>query len=43
MAYYSSKEVIDILLSLGEACQNYHQAAALYCQKFPNRRHPTDQ
>jgi len=43
MAYYTSNEVVDILLSLGESRQNYRQAAALYCQKFPNRRYPTGQ
>lgn len=41
MADYSAAERINILLILGECRRNYRQAAALYRNRYPHRRHPS--
>lgn len=40
MADYPANEQVDILLVLGECRRNYRQAATLYRNRYPNRRHP---
>ncbi|KYN14611.1 hypothetical protein ALC57_13185 [Trachymyrmex cornetzi] len=40
MAAYSSNEIVDIILVLGEAKQNYCKAERLYRNRYPFRRHP---
>lgn len=42
MADYTSSDIVDILLVLGEAFGNYREAARLYQNRYPNRRHPND-
>lgn len=42
MADYSRREIFDIVLTLGECRQNYRQAARLYQERYPDRRHPND-
>lgn len=41
MADYSAAERVNILLILGECRRNYRQAAALYRNRYPHRRHPS--
>jgi len=36
---YNSNEIIDIILVLGEAGQNYCRAERLYRNRYPFRRH----
>jgi len=40
MPNYTSKEIVDIILVLEECHNNYQQAAILYRNRFPHRRHP---
>lgn len=42
MAYfnYSIQEKVDMILALGRRDGNFLQAAALYAERYPNRRHP---
>jgi len=40
MAAYSSNKIVDIILVLDEAGQNYCKAKRLYCNRYPFRRHP---
>ncbi|KYN19186.1 hypothetical protein ALC57_08485 [Trachymyrmex cornetzi] len=40
MPDYTLNEIIDILLVLRECHNNYRQAAVLYRNRFPHRRHP---
>lgn len=42
MPDYTSNEIVDIILALGECHGNYAQAARLYRNRFPDRRHPND-
>lgn len=37
--HYSFEELTDIILIYGECRKNQRQAAALYAQRFPDRRH----
>jgi len=37
---YTSSEIVDIILTLGECYNNYRQAPVLYRNRFPYRRHP---
>src|SRR5580765_8430574 len=37
---YSYEELTDMILIYGECQKNQRQAAALYAQRFPDRRHP---
>jgi len=39
MPDYTSNEIVDIILILGECHNNYRQAAVLYHNRFPHRRH----
>lgn len=41
MADYPADERVDILLILGESRHNYRQAAIVYRNRYPDRRHPT--
>lgn len=41
MADYPAFEIVDMIMALGESGGNFTAAAALYAQRFPNRRHPT--
>ena len=43
MANYTPTEVVDILITFGECGRNYRLTARTYAERFPNRRHPTDQ
>jgi len=40
MPDYTSNEIVDIILVLGECHNNYRQAAVLYRNRFLHRRHP---
>jgi len=40
MAAYSSNEIVDIILVLGEAGRNYCKAEGLYRNRYPFRRYP---
>jgi len=40
MAAYSSNEIVDIILVLSEAGQNYCRAKRLYRNRYPFRRYP---
>lgn len=42
MVDYSPYEIVDMIMTLGMAGNNYLRAAALYAQRFPYRRHPTE-
>ena len=37
--HYSFEELTDMILIYGECRKNQRQAAALYAQRFPDRRH----
>lgn len=37
---YSYEELTDMILIYGECRKNQRQAATLYAERFPNRRHP---
>ena len=38
---YSQSEKVNALLTYGECRQNSYEAARLYADRFPERRHPT--
>jgi len=40
MAAYSSNEIVDIILVLGETGRNYCKAEGLYRNRYPFRRYP---
>jgi len=42
MPDYTSNEIVDIIMVLGECHNNYRQATVLYRNNnwFPHRRHP---
>ncbi|EZA55145.1 hypothetical protein X777_05284 [Ooceraea biroi] len=40
MADCTPLEIVDILLVLGESFGSYREAARLYQNRYPNRRHP---
>lgn len=42
MAHYTPNEIVDMLLVLGECRYNYKEAARLYRDRFPRRRHPSN-
>lgn len=42
MADYPPNEIVDMIMVLGARQNNYHAAARLYAERFPNRRHPDD-
>src|SRR5580765_6633237 len=42
MAHYSPNEIVDMIMILGECQGVYVAAAALYAERFPNRRHPSN-
>lgn len=37
---YENQELVDMLLIFGECHKNQRQAAVLYAERFPDRRHP---
>lgn len=37
---YENQELVDMLLIYGECYKNQRRAAALYAERFPERRHP---
>ncbi|EFN72091.1 hypothetical protein EAG_09942, partial [Camponotus floridanus] len=37
---YGNQELVDMLLIYGECHKNQRRAAALYAERFPERRHP---
>jgi hypothetical protein len=39
MAHYTPNEIVDIILILEECQHNYMEAAWLYYERFPDRRH----
>jgi len=39
MPDYTSNEIVDIILVFEECHNNYRQAAVLYRNRFPRRRH----
>lgn len=41
MADYSPVEIVDMIMVLGVANNNYAEAARIYEERFPDRRHPT--
>lgn len=41
MADYPPNEIVDMIMILGECHGVYVHAAALYAERYPNRRHPT--
>jgi len=42
MADYPPNEIVDMILILGECRGVYVDAAALYAERYPNRRHPSN-
>lgn len=42
MADYPANEIVDMIMILGECGGVFVEAAALYAERFPNRRHPTN-
>jgi len=40
MPDYTLNEIVDIIMVLGECHNNYQQAAVLYRNRLPYRRHP---
>lgn len=38
--HYSRNELVDMLLAVGRADENFNEAARFYMRRFPNRRHP---
>ncbi|EZA50547.1 hypothetical protein X777_10898 [Ooceraea biroi] len=40
MGDYTLKEIVDMLVVFGECFGNYREAARLYRNRYPNRRHP---
>lgn len=37
---YRNQELVDMLLIYGECLKNQRRSAALYAERFPDRRHP---
>jgi len=42
MTDYPPKEIVDMILILGECHNNYYAASRLYAERFPGRRHPNN-
>ncbi|XP_026829096.1 uncharacterized protein LOC113562803 [Ooceraea biroi] len=42
MGDYTPKEIVDMLVVFGECFGNYREAARLYRNRYPNRRHPNN-
>lgn len=42
MADYTPNEIVDMIMVLGECNGVYIDAATLYAERFPNRRHPSN-
>lgn len=42
MPDYTPSQIVDMTLIFGECRGSYRQAARLYANRYPGRRHPTD-